>query len=182
MLRICISGLSSSGKTSLGELISKELKIVHVTKKMLETYRQVKEAIKTESGGTLEMIQTADKRYAKAFDREVLEIAENNDCVVTTWLGAWLIKDPAIRIWLSAGFDERARRYANDHKTTMEVAKDYIKRKDEMTVNAFKEVYDIDIKNHSFFDMMINTERTGINEAASLITMLAIGKDKGRFR
>lgn len=182
MLRICISGLSSSGKTSLGNLLSKELNIIHVTKHMLNSYRQVQEEMKTGGDGTLEMIQTADKRYADAFDKEVIDIASRNDCVVTTWLGAWLIKDPAIRVWLTASFDERARRYANDHKTTMEDAKDYVRKKDELTANSFKEIYDIDIKNHSFFDMMINTERTGIEEAASLISMLAMGKAEGRFR
>ena len=182
MLRICIGGLSGSGKTTLGERLAKDLNIMHVTKRALEAYKKVEEDVKKTGDSQLEMIQTADKRYADSFDKEVVEIANRTDCVVTTWLGAWLIKDPAIRVWLSASFDERAKRFANDHRMTVENARDYVKKKDELTTSSFKDLYDIDIKNHSFFDMMINTERTSLDESAALISLLAMGKDKENFR
>lgn len=182
MLRICIGGLSGSGKTTLGEYIAKELKITHITKRGLDAYKKLEEDVKTSGDSQLEMIQTADKRYADAFDKEVVELAAKTDCVVTTWLGAWLIKDPAVRVWLSASFDERVKRFANDHKMTIENAKDYVKKKDELTCSSFMDLYQIDIKNHSFFDMMINTEKTSLEESAALISLLALGKDKEKFR
>ncbi|MGD0510212.1 MAG: cytidylate kinase family protein [Candidatus Micrarchaeaceae archaeon] len=182
MLRICIGGLSCSGKTTLGEFLAKELNITHVTKRTLDTYKKLEDDFKASGDSQLKMLQAADKRYADAFDKEVVEIANSTDCVVTTWLGAWMIKDPAIRVWLSAGFDERARRYANNHDMKIDDAKDYVKKKDELTTSSFMDLYKIDIKNHSFFDMMINTERSSLEEAAALISLLAMNKDKTRFR
>ena len=176
MLRICISGLSSSGKTTIGNTLSTELNIMHITKYKLNSFKK--------NGRELSksIIQTADKRYADAFDKEIAALAEKNSCVVTTWLGPWLVKDATIRVWLSASPDERARRCSEIMDMPIDKAKAYIKEKDELTVKAFKEIYNIDVKDHAFFDMMINTERLSMKESVSIISMLAIGKENSRFR
>lgn len=176
MLRICISGFSRSGKTSIGEVLAKELNIMHITKYSAPSFKKHEKEIINNA------IQTADKRYANSFDDEIAELAKKNDCVVTTWLGPWTIKDATMRIWLSAGFDERAKRCADEGKISADEAKVFIKEKDELTVGAFRELYNIDVKDHAFFDMMINTERLSLKESVSLISMLAIGKEKFRFR
>ncbi len=182
MLRICISGLSCSGKTIVGETLARELNILHVTKNITDTYKRVESAIMEGKDPRLNVIQTIDKRYADDFDKEVMELANKTDCVITTWLGPWIIKDATVRVWLSASADERARRRAEKEGIGIEEAKDCIKEKDEMSVNSFKDVYGINVKDHAFFDMMVNTERLSIEEAVSLISMLAIGKSEGRFR
>jgi CMP/dCMP kinase len=176
MLRICISGLSSSGKTSMGDVLAKNLNIMHVTKHVLESFKSKESDIRKN------IIQTAERKYAVDFDKEIAELAEKNDCVVTTWLGPWLVKDAIIRVWLFASLDERACRYAAKYNGSLEEAKAFIKEKDELTVKAFKEIYNIDVNDHSFFDIMINTERLTLDESVSLISMLAIGKEKSRFR
>jgi predicted cytidylate kinase len=176
MLRICISGLSSSGKTTLGEAVSKDLKIMHVTKHKVDSF------IKNETTIRKSLIQTAEKIHADLFDKEIAKLAEGNDCVVTTWLGPWMVKDATIKIWVEASLDERARRWSGMNKKSLQEGKAYIKEKDELTIKAFKELYNINVEDHDFFDMMINTERLNINEAVSLITMLALGKEKSRFR
>lgn len=182
MLRICISGLSCSGKTTLGDALSRDLNIIHITKHGTDTYKKVKKEIEGQMESELGVIQTADKTYADSFDKEIVELAAGNNCVVTTWLGPWMIKDPTIRVWLSAGFDERIRRCANLNKVSIEDAKAYIKKKDELSINAFNEIYKIDVRNHSFFDIMINTERLNVKESLALISMLAIGKEESKFR
>jgi cytidylate kinase len=182
MLRICISGLSCSGKTSLGDALSKDLNIMHITKHGTSTYKKVKEDTENQKESEVGIIQTADRTYADSFDKEIVKLAEGNNCVVTTWLGPWLIKDATIRVWLSASFEERVRRYANLNKTSIENAKAFIKKKDELSINAFNDIYNIDVKNHSFFDMMINTERLNIKESVAIISMLAIGKEESKFR
>jgi predicted cytidylate kinase len=176
MLRICISGLSSSGKTTIGEALAKDLGIMHITKYKLESFKKHESEIKKL------VIQTADKKYADAFDKEVAALAGKHNCVVTTWLGPWLVKDATMRIWLSASVEERAKRHAGDMGISVDKAKAYIREKDELTVNAFKEIYSIDVKDHAFFDMMINTERLNLDESVSIISMLAVGKENLRFR
>lgn len=160
----------------MGDALAKDLNIMHVTKHMLESFKNRELDIKKS------IIQTAEKEYAAAFDKEIAQLAEKNDCVITTWLGPWLVKDATIMVWLSASPNERARRHAMVYNKSLEEAKAFIKEKDELTVKAFKEIYSIDVLNHSFFDMMINTEKISLSESVSLISMLAIGKEKSRFR
>lgn len=176
MLRICISGLSNSGKTSLGYLISKDLNIMNITKHTVGSFKKDEKEIRKS------VIQTAEKKYANAFDKEVAELAEKNDCVVTTWLSPWIVKNPTIRVWLDASFEERASRCAESKNIGIEKAKAFIKEKDELTIKGFRDVYGIDINDHSDFDITINTEKLSKEESASVISMLALGKEKSRFR
>lgn len=176
MLRICISGLTCSGKDALGGALAKELNIMYLSKHSIGSFKDNEKEILNS------LIQTGEGKYAKAFDDEFVAIAEKNECVTTAWLGPWLIKDATIRIWLLASFDERAQRYAARENKTFEEAKEFVKNKDENTINAFKELYKIDVREHEFFDMMLNTEKLNTNEAVSLIAMLAIGKEEKRFR
>ncbi len=175
MLRICISGLSCSGKTTLGHAIAKDLNIMHITKHGLDSYEKPKRE------GKFGLTEMAKKEHADLFDSEVVSLAESNDCVVTTWLGPWMIKDATARIWLSASFEARAARYAAQKNVGIEEAKAFIKQKDELTVNDFKETYKIDVRDHSFFDMMLNSERLSMQEEVSVISMLVLWKEKSRF-
>lgn len=128
------------------------------------------------------MVETGHIDYAKSFDNEVAEIAEKNNCVVTTWLSPWIVKEPTIRVWVSASLDERARRYAEREKLDIKKATEMVKKKDDDTTKWIKEIYDIDVKNHSFFDMMINTEKLSINESVAIISLAVMLKEKSRFK
>ncbi len=182
-MRICISGLSASGKTTIGNALAKELGIMHITKVNIKTYKR----FVRENGGPGEAsrkirAETSDARYAKDFDREVIELAKRNNCVVTTWLGPWTVKNATLRVWLNTGFEERARRRAVGKRISMRLAKKQMMEKDTVAIRNFKEVYDIDIMDHSIFDIEINTEKFTRKEEVAMIAMLALGKENGRFR
>lgn len=183
MLRICISGLSASGKTTVGEALAKELDIMHITKSMTKTYKRFVD----ENGGPKEAsnkirAETSDPKYADDFDKEVVALAKKNDCVVTTWLGPWMVKDATLRIWLNTCFDERAHRRAVGKHISLELARVQMKEKDDNTIRDFKKVYGIDIMDHRIFDIEINTERFTRQEEVAVIAMLALGKQNGRFK
>jgi predicted cytidylate kinase len=182
MLRICISGFTCSGKTSIGSELAKELSILHITKGVTSTYKQLKSDHQTDKSSELKIRETSDKRYANAFDDEVMALSKANDCVVTTWIGPWIVKEPTVKVWLFASLDERAKRSALREGHSTKEAKEYIARKDKMNIEVFKDLYKIDILDHSDFDLMINTEKMGNKEIISLISMLAMGKESSRFR
>jgi predicted cytidylate kinase len=171
-----MSGLTCSGKDELGRMLSKELNIMYLSKYSSDIYKKNLTEVKEY------LIETAEKKYAEDFDKAIVEIAEKNSCVMTTWLGPWLVKNPTIRVWLYASLEERGRRYANREKKELSDAMEILKKKDELTINAFKDIYKIDVLDHAFFDMMLNTERLSLNECVSIISMLAIGKEKQIFR
>lgn len=177
MIRVCISGLSASGKTSLGEELARELKILHITKDVLETHKRIAEEMEKEGEDALRVIEAGDERYAKSFDDEVAELAAKGNCVVTTWLGPWLVKDPTVRVWLTASVEERAKRRAAQRGIDISEARKLIDEKDKLTMAAFKDVYGIDVMDHAAFDFMVNTERVERKDSVALIAMLAMKRD-----
>jgi cytidylate kinase len=180
MLRICISGLTCSGKTSLGKELSEDLGVMHITKTITEAYRQFE---KDNPKGRLERIrETSNIKYADSFENQVEGLAKENDCVVTTWIGPWRVKDPTLRIWLNSHLDQRAIRCAKRQNLSLGAAKRYVLEKDKENIKVFKKLYGINMNERSNFDIEINTRRLSRKEIVSLISMLAIGKEKKRFR
>lgn len=182
MIRICISGMTASGKTSLGHMLAEELKIEHITKHSLDAFHKATEDATRKGKSRLDVINvTITKEHAKSFDDELVQFARKKNCIVTTWLGPWLVRDATLRVWLNASLDHRARRRANDAKMTVAAARKLIEEKDMQNIRAFKDVQGIDINDHSVFDMELNTERLSLEEMTAVISMMALGKDKKIF-
>lgn len=174
MMKICISGLTGSGKTTLGSMLAKELNIAHITKETAKEYAKIAADAKKDKSGKLLIRQAADPRYARDFDRDIAEAAKGKNCVVTTWLGPWLIKDATLRVWLNASLDERAARKSRDMKISMKKAREYVIEKDGEAAKGFKKVYGIDIYDHSLFDVEISTQLLPHGEVIAVISMLAM--------
>ena len=165
MIKICISGLSSSGKTTLGDILAAKWKINHINHSY-KHYSKTNEEL-------LEILKQSNKKFVKAFDKKIIDAAKKGDCIVTTWLGPWLIKNATLRIWLDGGIKERARRYALKSNVKLKDAEEFLKSKDLLTINEFKNVYNIDIMDHSFFDIIINTEKISTSNILNIIDLLA---------
>ena len=184
MLRICVSGFTCTGKTSVGKELAKDLKIMHVTKTATTSYKSLIEDMKKKRSKDkkLKLIETMDRRYAKSFDNEVVDLAKRNDSIITTWLGPWMVKDATIRVWLYASPEERARRAAKRDRVNIKTAKDYISMKDRSAINGARSLYNININDNSMHDIEINTERLSKREIISLISLLAIEKERDTKR
>ena len=172
---ICISGLTGSGKTTIGEMLAKELRMAHV-------HRSFKEFAK--EGETLRKFQNAVKpNFDKEFDKEIAREAHRADSVVSTWFGPWIIKDSSLNVWLNTSADARARRKAKDMHSSLKEARDYLESKDRRNRRRMVKDYGIDIlKNHGVFDIEINTDRLKKKETVALIAMLSLEKAKKKFR
>jgi predicted cytidylate kinase len=183
MIRICISGFSASGKTTIGNELAKKLNIMHVTKKSMSSFKSFAAENKDAKDDNTRLAETTStKEYADSFDKEVIRLARENDCVVTTWLGPWFVKDATLRIWLNTRFEERVRRRALDRKISMKLAREEVGKKDKLTTENIKKLYGIDIMDHSIFDIEINTERFTTKEEVDMIALLTLEMAKGRFK
>ncbi len=179
IMKICIGGLASSGKTSLGEALSKELGINHVH----ESYKSMvnnndKEVVKLLGS----LSAKHDKGVAKGFDSKIIEESNKGDCAISTWIGAWVIKDATVRVWLDASEETRAKRRAKINHMNSKEALEFIRKYDAANIKYFNDVYKIDLTDHSIFDMTLNTDRMAIDEVVSAVSMLAALRDKNRFR
>ena len=165
---ICISGLSGSGKNSVGEEVAKllSLRVVNPTFKTIAAKQKM---------SLMEFHRKAEKEHSidKQFDAHLVSEARKGNCVVTTWLGPWMVKDADIRVWLYAPREVRARRVAGRDAMTPEQALTHINDRDESNHHRYNEVYKINIYDHSGFELVLNTEKFKPSESAQIIAAAA---------
>ena len=173
-MKICISGLSASGKSTVGKTLAKELNIAHVEK----TYR----AFAKSEEKLIDFIKdTVDRKIGTQVDNDIIEMAKDKDCVVTTWLAGWIIKDATLRVWLEGSPEIRAQRRAKDLGADFKTVLKEVKERDMSTTEHFKKDLGYDITDRSAFDITLNAEKMSVNEMVSVISLLALERDKKRF-
>ena len=147
---IAISGLTGSGKNTLGELLAKRLgyKLVCPTFKDLAA----KEGV---SLMEFQKKATKDPDIDKKFDALLKEQAAAGNCVVTTWLGAWMTKAD-IRIKVFAPLEVRAKRIAERDGMGLKEAMKHVKARDDDNRKRYMKLYNIDIYDDSGFDACVN--------------------------
>ena len=176
MIGICISGYTSSGKSTLGSSIASKLGIKHIGM----SYKSDVGNDDTRLIGMLEkLISDKDEAHAREFDRRVEDEASGSNFIATTRLSPWLIKNATVRVWLDCGLQERARRRAAlSGKKDIDSEMKTVDRIDRLTSEHFMKVYGIDMNDRKIFDIAINTERMTLEEEIEQVLLLSIGRDK----
>jgi predicted cytidylate kinase len=180
MMKICIGGLSGSGKTTLGELLAEELGVEHITKTQTNTYAEMMQDVREGLTRGLSRNELSNPKYIRKFDREIVARARGKNCVITTWLSPWMVKDATLRVWLNASFEERAKRIAKRAGMSIAKARRKIAMKDRIAIGDFRKTYGIDVYDHSIFDIELNTERLDSKASIAVISMLAMLKENNR--
>lgn len=173
-MKVCISGLTASGKTTVSEALARDLRITHVQ----NSYK----AYLRDNRGLADFIDKTDEDFVREFDRRTIEMAKKGDCVVSTWLSPWLIEDADLRIWLYAPLNVRIKRYMDRENIDGKEAERRVLEIDRSAAQSFKKFYNIDISELGIFDMHINTERSGIEDTVAIISLAMMRKDKNMFR
>ncbi len=174
MIKVCISGRACSGKTTLGNALAEALNIEHIG----NTYKAHVKSNKELAKFTL----NASKKFTNDFDKEIARKAAKTNCVVTTRLGPWMVKNATVRVWLNASDAERARRFAKREGVTARIAKASLTKIDGAVYRKFKKVYGIDVENdHDVFDMELCSERMSTKEMVSMVSLLAMERDGSSF-
>lgn len=171
-MKICISGLSGSGKTAIGNRIAKELSIKNINPTYKSSVRNNAELIR--------FIGKSNAKFTKSFDRKVIEEANGRDCVITTWYGPWIIGDATLRVWLDLDESERVKRIAKRDNVSLEYARKYVKNKDRLTLRNYRAAYGKDY-DFSVIDIRMNCAVVKEGEIISIISLLAIERDRKRF-
>ena len=149
LMIIAIAGLTGSGKNTLGEALAKELKL----KLVCPTF---KDLAKKEGISLMEFQKRAEKdpNIDLKFDALLKEEAAKGNCVITTWLGAWMV-DADFRIYVKVDDKIRAGRIAKRDNMNPEEALKHIKTRDNENIRRYKKLYSIDITDTSKFDLVI---------------------------
>jgi len=160
---ITISGLSGSGKNTLGEVLSERLR-----------YRLVcptfKDLAKKEGIALLEFQKKAEKDpdIDRKFDALLKEEAGKGNCVVTTWLGPWMV-NPNVSVWVYAPDNVRAERLAKRDGISVKEAREHILARDDANRARYLKLYSIDIFDQSGFDIQVNSGTFNPDELADIV-------------
>lgn len=168
---ICVSGLSGCGKNTVGEFISSRLNLRHIK-------FSFKDEAKRRGIPLMELqkMATQDPSIDKEFDANLVREAEKGGCVVTTWLGPWLVKGADIRVWLWADEKVRAERVGKRDKMPPEAALQHVRARDSNNRLRYKKYYNIDLDNQAGFDLAINSGRFSPETIGGIIVKAAESK------
>ncbi len=164
---IAISGFSGTGKNTLGEKLAQKYNLKHIQ-------FSFKDIAKKENKSLLEVQKEAnlDFSYDKKLDEKIINEAKTGNCVITTWLAPWMIKECDLRIWLFAPLDVRVERIAKRDNMTINDAKNHVLARDRDNIERYKRVYSIDITDQSIFDICLNTSLYSPDELFSVVKHL----------
>lgn len=168
---IAISGLTGSGKNTLGELLSEKLgyKLVCPT---------FKDLARAEGIPLMEFQEKAEKDPGidRKFD-EVLRGQAKGDCVVTTWLGPWMV-EADVRIKVFAPIKTRAERISKRDGMGMDEAIKHIVGRDHGNRKRYLKLYGIDIESDDVFDACLNSGIYGPEELLGLAMAIIQRREK----
>jgi predicted cytidylate kinase len=163
-MRIAISGLTGVGKTTVAEIVARKLNVAHITFSMKDMAKKMKISL-------IELQDIADKDHNidKKFDEiQLKEMEIVKDFVISTWLGPWLAK-PDFSVWLKADNVVRFKRIAGRNNISISDSEKYVLRKDEQNVERYMKVYNIDITEHSMFDLELDTSDLTPEQVADMV-------------
>jgi cytidylate kinase len=169
---IAIAGLTGSGKNTLGEILAEKTKMEIVC----PTFKDLAD----KEGITLMEFQekaAKDPKIDLKFDEVLKQKTKKGDCIVTTWLGPWVV-DADLRVYVFAPLDVRAKRIAKRDDMTLEEATKHIKARDEQNRKRYLKVYGIDICDTANFDICLNSGIYRPEQMAEIVLQLAEVKKK----
>ncbi len=150
---ITVSGLTGSGKNTIGELLATKLNYSVVS----PTF---KDLAKKEGISLMQFQKKAEQDHDidKKFDELLKEqVAEAGNCIVTTWLAPWIL-DADFRVYLDVPEKLRAKRIAKRDNMSEKEALKHVSERDNGNRKRYLAVYNIDIFDRKKFNLIVKNE------------------------
>jgi cytidylate kinase len=163
-LKIAISGKSGCGNTSVSKIVSATLglRLINYTFHDMAKERAI---------GFEELCTLAeeDMQYDIYLDNMLYMLASTGGCVLGSRLSVWMLKDADLKVFLTGTIEKRAARIASRENLTVDQAIAETRIRDERDRQRYIKLYNIDINNFDFVDLIINTEEGDQNYVAAKV-------------
>jgi len=151
---IAVSGKSGCGNTTVSRLLAQRLGLRTINYTFHDMARE-----RGVSFAQLCQLAEQDNRYDLYLDRRQVELADSGGCVLASRLAIWLLKQADLKVYLNASLEVRAGRIARREGIDPAKARQDIAQRDERDRNRYLKLYDIDIDDFRFADLIVDTEQ-----------------------
>lgn len=157
MVVVTVSGTPGSGKTTVAKLLEERLNLKHIYSGFLfrEMAKKYKMSLE-EFGRYCEEHSEIDREL----DKKQVQILKKGNVILEGRLAGWLAyrnNIPAFKIFVDADIDVRARRIVNREGGDVEERKREIIERERSESIRYKNYYNIDLKDTSIYDIIIDS-------------------------
>lgn len=169
MVIITISGTPGSGKSTVGQFLKEKLRINYVYSGQI--FREIAKKYKMsleEFGRYCENNENIDKEL----DEKQLNILKKGDVILEGRLAGWIAYKnniKSLKIMLNADMETRIKRIIKRENGDYNQRLKEILKREKSEENRYKKYYDIDIKDTSIYDLIIDTSNKNPNEILKII-------------
>ncbi len=162
-MKIIISGLTASGKSTLARGISEELNLKYFSaSSKLREIMPPRDFEFWESQKGLDVVKFRLKnlKYDRLLDDYILKyVKEHDNLVLDSWVASWKINDEkTIKIYLKVDLETRAWRVSQRGNMGYGEALKFMKEKDRLSAKIYYTLYKIKIAEDMLpFDLVINS-------------------------
>jgi predicted cytidylate kinase len=157
MTIITISGTPGSGKSTVSELLEEKLNIQYVYSGIV--FRNLAKKYEM-SLDEFSKYCEANEDIDKKLDEEQVKILKKGNVILEGRLAGWLAYQnniSAYKIMIDADINIRAERVVNREQGDVEFRKQEIIQREESENKRYKEFYNIDLKDTSIYDLVIDS-------------------------
>ena len=171
---IVISHEMGAGGTEIGQLLAQRLGYRYVDQELIsaaaQRYGLLEEKLShlDESKPSLfERFDAETRRYITVIQTALYEFAEQDNVILMGRGGQWLLRGVphVVRVRVIAPFDIRVKRLAKKlsgqmgEQTNQRRVVDMIRRDDAEKLGRMRYLYEVDIRDPAFYDIVVNTEK-----------------------
>lgn len=162
---ITVSGFIGSGKTTVAEALAERYSLRHISAGLVFRELAKRKGLSLQEFSTLAESNPEIDREVDDLQREK---ASRGDVVAEGRLSGWLL-DADFKIWLSASLETRAKRVAVREGKSYEEALEETRTREESELKRYREIYGVDLRDMSPYNIVIDTEIWGASEVVDLI-------------
>jgi cytidylate kinase len=182
---VTLSHEMGAGGPEIGQLVAERLGYKYVDHELISDtarrYGLIEEKLEhlDETKPSLfERFDAETRRYITAMQTALYEFAEHDDVVLMGRGGQWLLRGVAhvLRVRVMAPFELRVKRLATKlsgpmgEQASQRTVSDMVRRDDSEKAGRMRYLYEVDVNDSAYYDLVINTEKLAIMAAVEIIT------------